>query len=83
MVCLRLQAANRDDVTTVSNYVKRTRKQIIYKAAATAWAHGVPWAHALDVATKAVNKGQESARKPLVKAKGKGKGRAKGKGKGR
>ncbi|CAK9069137.1 unnamed protein product, partial [Durusdinium trenchii] len=37
-------------------YVARARESITLKAAATAWAHGVPWGEALDIATRTLAK---------------------------
>ena len=82
----RLVAANHDDAVQVANYVRKARMTITHKAAAVAWANGVPWGHALAIAKKAVASGNAAVRKPLATRKGKGKGKSntipKGKGKG-
>ena len=77
LLIFRLVAANRDDTIQVANYVKKARMAIIHKAAATAWANGVPWAHALAVAKTAVAKGNAAVRSALATRKGKGKGKGK------
>ena len=76
---LRLVNSNADDAKVVASYVKRARVEMIHQAAAKAWAHGVPWAEALTVATKAVAAGKAAAKKPLATKKRGGKGKGKGK----
>ena len=76
---LRLVNPNADDAKVVASYVKRARVRITHQAAAKAWAHGVPWAEALRVATKAVAAGKAVAKKPLATKKRGGKGKGKGK----
>ena len=70
---------NADDAKVVASYVNRARVKITHQAAAKAWAHGVPWAEALKVATKAVAAGNAATKKPLATKKRGGKGKGKGK----
>ena len=54
--------------------------RIVHRAAASAWAQGVPWSEALDIATKALASADGTpARLRFDKGKGRGKGK-KGKG---
>ena len=61
-----------------AGYTKRAKVQIVHKAAAAAWAEGVPWAEALAIAEKAISSVRDECDMPV-----KGRGRGKGKGKGR
>ena len=65
----------------VNSYTRRARVQIIHKAAAAAWAEGVPWAEALQIAEKAIK--SADAKVPALKFSAKGRGKAKGAGKGK
>ena len=60
-------------------YVRRARESIVLNAAAAAWSQGVPWAEALDIASRAIAKASPNAK---ARPKGRGKGRGKGKAKG-
>ena len=57
-------------------YVNRSRKSIALTAAANAWSEGVPWAEALGIATRVIERASPKAR-TLPKQKGRGKGKAK------
>ncbi len=70
------------NVKVVKTYVAKARLAIVHQAAARAWSHGVPWADALKVATKAVEDSGEGLPRALPKAHAKSKGRGKG-GQGR
>lgn len=63
----------------VESYTRRAKIKIVHKAAAQAWAEGVPWAEALQIADRAI----KSADASVPSAKGKGKGKTKGKRKGK
>ena len=56
--------------------MNRSRKSIALTAAANAWSEGVPWAEALDIATRVMERASPKA-KALPKQKGRGKGKAK------
>lgn len=55
-----------------AKYVESAKRRITYNAAAAAWAQGVPWSEALDIATRAISKASPKA-KPLPKRKAKAK----------
>ena len=70
----------------VKSYTKRAKVRIAHRAAAAAWAQGVPWGEALSLATSAMAAADGAPPKlRLGKSKGKGRGGRKGnaKGKGR
>ena len=69
----------------VADYTKKAKTKIVHQAAATAWAEGVPWAEALQIAEKAISAADAtvSSLKFSAKGRGKGKGKAKGKAKGK
>ena len=64
----------------MKSYTRRAKVRIVHKAAASAWAQGVPWSEALDIATNAL--APVDGTPPRLRF-GKGKGQGKGKkGKG-
>ena len=79
-VSVRLQQPEKA-TAVVKSYTKRAKIKIVHKAAAQAWAQGVPWAEALQIADKAMASANGSA--PPLKFSAKGRGRGKGKGKRR
>ncbi|CAK9023441.1 unnamed protein product [Durusdinium trenchii] len=64
----------------VKSYTKRAKVRIVHRAAASAWMQGVPWAEALDIASKALAAADGIPRTLALSRKGRGKGKAKGKG---
>jgi len=62
----------------VTEYIAQSRKDLIWEIASQAWSWGIPWAEALPVACKAVEKGN-----PKPKAWPKAKSRPKAKAKSR
>ena len=54
---------------------------MVQRAAAQAWAEGVPWAEALRIANRAIMSADDRVPPLKFPAKGRGKGKGKGKGK--
>ena len=67
-------ARGADDKKNTDLYIARSRKKVIAEAAAEAWAAGVEWDDALNLATRAVDK-VKLMMQPVGKAKAKAKAR--------
>ena len=78
---MRLQQPEKA-MAVVKSYTKRAKVRIVHKAAAQAWAQGVPWAEAVKIADKAISGANGSVPPLRFSAKGRGKGKGKGKRKG-
>lgn len=63
-------AGGGNDRKNVALYIKNGRRALTLQSAATAWACGVPWAEALDISQRAIEKAD-----PFAKAKAKAKAR--------
>ncbi|CAK9056548.1 unnamed protein product, partial [Durusdinium trenchii] len=70
----RLVKGGQDDRKDANRYAVRAAEAITLQAAAAAWARGVPWAKALDIATRAVAKADPKKR-AMPKAFARGRGR--------
>lgn len=69
-------ARGKDDAKNAKRYAEDAKKQIVYETAASAWSAGVPWAEALGMATRVMDK---ACVKPKAKAKPKAKPKARAK----
>ena len=67
----RLQRG-KNDAKDAAHYVQRSKERITYQAAANAWSRGVPWADALPLARRAIEK---ASAKPKAIPKGKARAR--------
>ena len=65
-----------DDRKSAQQYLARAHRAITLQAAAQAWACGVPWAEAIQIAEKAIE-GASRKPKPFPKVKAQGKPKAK------
>ena len=65
-----------DDRKNSLDYLERSRQNMVFEAAAAAWARGVPWAESLEIASGALQSASLKL-KPLPKGKAKGQAKAK------
>ena len=77
-----VRPTDKDNRAAARDYTRRAKEDIVYRAAAEAWAEGVPWAEAMEIASRALAD-RPAAGAPAARAKGRGTGRGKGRGRGR
>lgn len=71
-----LRLSRRKAERTVTDYVSRAQKAIVFQAAAQAWANGVPWAKALSFSEEALKQASAAPkRRAAAKAKAKARSR--------